>query len=266
MDMLMKKRLYSISIGLLAVILLVLAIFPIPTFAAPPAVSLLQTDPAEQCAEGVQLFLTRRVSEALPLLEAGFAGREGAAFLRPDDLGMCALLLGSLRYEAGDWTGALEAYAVAFATFITTGNGLLKGITLTSTGTVYYDQGRYTEALEVYQQALDIQNGLGPQTGEGTTLAGIGVVYSAQGRYVEALEFLQQSLTMANQADDQVAKGMILNTIGGVYDAQGRYTGALSSTNKRWKSRANWVIRLVRGRRSITSAESMKRKGIIRRR
>jgi len=227
MDMLMKKRLYSISIGLLAVILLVLAIFPIPTFAAPPAVSLLQTDPAEQCAEGVQLFLTRRVSEALPLLEAGFAGREGAAFLRPDDLGMCALLLGSLRYEAGDWTGALEAYAVAFATFITTGNGLLKGITLTSTGTVYYDQGRYTEALEVYQQALDIQNGLGPQTGEGTTLAGIGVVYSAQGRYVEALEFLQQSLTMANQADDQVAKGMILNNIGGVYDAQGRYTGAL---------------------------------------
>ena len=225
--MLMKKRLYSISIGLLAVILLVLAIFPIPTFAAPPAVSLLQTDPAEQCAEGVQLFLTRRVSEALPLLEAGFAGREGAAFLRPDDLGMCALLLGSLRYEAGDWTGALEAYAVAFATFITTGNGLLKGITLTSTGTVYYDQGRYTEALEVYQQALDIQNGLGPQTGEGTTLAGIGVVYSAQGRYVEALEFLQQSLTMANQADDQVAKGMILNNIGGVYDAQGRYTGAL---------------------------------------
>jgi hypothetical protein len=53
-----------------------------PTAAAP---LLQETDPVVQCAEGVQLYLDGQAGEALPLLEAGFAGRDGINFDNLDD-------------------------------------------------------------------------------------------------------------------------------------------------------------------------------------
>lgn len=54
------------------------------------AVSQVEDNPVVQCAEGVQLLLDGQYAEALSLLEAGFAGREGVTFDDPDDLGICA--------------------------------------------------------------------------------------------------------------------------------------------------------------------------------
>ena len=67
-----------------------------PTTAAPQP---QEDDPAAQCAEGVQLFLNERTAESVPLLEAGFAGRERATFANLDYLGQCALALVLQRYS-----------------------------------------------------------------------------------------------------------------------------------------------------------------------
>ena len=102
---------------------------------------LAQDDPVAQCAEGVQLYLDGRAAEAVPLLEAGFAGRDTAEFVDPDDLGLCALVLGLLLDNTGDPARALEAYAVALERFHASGNRQLEGTTLNNIGAVYAARG-----------------------------------------------------------------------------------------------------------------------------
>ncbi len=65
----------------LGCLLLVLALTPVPVAAAPPSqdAALASNGPAENCAEGVQLFLSGEAAKARPLVESGIANRgEGA--------------------------------------------------------------------------------------------------------------------------------------------------------------------------------------------
>ena len=66
---------------------------------------LAQEDPVKQCAEGVQLFRDGQVMEALPLLEAGFAGRDVAEFTNPEELGRCAWVSGTRDTVRATWQG-----------------------------------------------------------------------------------------------------------------------------------------------------------------
>jgi tetratricopeptide (TPR) repeat protein len=120
-------------------------------------------DPSEMCTKGVELFREGKHNEALPLLEAGFEGREDTTFDDPDDLGLCALALGRIYENFGDLDDTLNAYAVALAVFQESGNREWESITLTNIGNAYYDQARYDEALEHYQQALIIAREEGNQ-------------------------------------------------------------------------------------------------------
>jgi len=186
------------------------------------AAPLLQKDdPVAQCADGVQLFFDGRASEALPLLEAGFAARDRVTFTNPDDLGMCALALGRLRDDIGDPDGALGAYAVALEVFQTSKNRWFEGTTLNNVGAVYHHQGRYGEALAVLQQALAIRRQVGDRAGEGATLNNIGEVHRAQGQYREALAAYQQALAIDRQVGDRAGEGTTLNNIGLAYHQQG---------------------------------------------
>jgi tetratricopeptide (TPR) repeat protein len=177
----------------------------------------------------VQLFLDGQASEALPLLEAGFAGRERVTFASLDDLGMCALALGGLRDDIGDPDGALGAYAVALEVFQTSKNHWFEGTTLNNIGLVYGSQGHYPEALEYYQQALAILREMGDRATEGAILSNIGQIYDFQGRYAEALEAYQQALAIAREVGDRAGEGGALNNIGRVYDQQGRHAEALEA-------------------------------------
>ncbi len=211
----------------------VLAIVLLPTHVGAeqllPTAPLPQADPATQCAEGVKLFADGRAAEALPLLEAGFAGREGVTFANPDDLGRCALALGLVRANTGNGNGALEAYSVAVAAFRASGNRQFEGATLNNIGDLNRSIGRYAEALEVYEGALAIWRDVGNRTGEGTTLNGKGAVYVAQAKFQEALEAYQQALTIWSAVNDPAGEATTSNGIGSVYATQGRYDEALEA-------------------------------------
>ena len=84
---------------IIAIILACVLALPTPTHA-------FQTDPAAQCAEGLQLFWDGKTAEALSLLEESFAGREKAAFVSLDYEGSCVLTLGFLRDDLGNRSGA----------------------------------------------------------------------------------------------------------------------------------------------------------------
>ena len=125
---------------------------------------LAQEDPVAQCAEGVKLFGAGQADKAGPLLEAGFAGRDTGEFANPDDLGMCALVLGLVRANAGNAKEKLAAYTFALEVFRASGNRQLEGTTLSNIGVVYEGQGRYTEALEALEQSLAICAGVGDRS------------------------------------------------------------------------------------------------------
>ena len=88
-----------------------------------------------------------REAEARPLLEAGFAGRDKATFAAPNDLGLCALVLGLLRIAQATPRG-FGGLCRCAGVFRTNGNRQFEGTTLNNIGAVYDRQGRYAEALE----------------------------------------------------------------------------------------------------------------------
>lgn len=184
-------------------------------------------DPVAQCDEGTQLAVGGRPDEALPLLEAGFAARESVTFADPNDEGYCALILGQLRSNFGNPSGALEAYQVARDVFQTTGNRQFEGTAINSIGMTYSSQGKYELALEQYSLALAIRRELGDASGEGATLNNIATLYRAQGKYQLALELFQRLLTIMRELGNRASEAIALNNIGNTYDNLGQYDKAL---------------------------------------
>lgn len=219
----MKRRWLILSL----VVLVVSGLHPVRVAARDSREA--QDDPVAQCAQGVQLFLDGRAMEANPLLEAGFAARDAAEFANPDDLGMCALVLGLVRDSIGNSAGALSAYTVALEVFRASGDRSLEDTALNNIGFIYSNQGRYPEAMEAYQQALDIERAVDDREGEGITLSNMGGVHDAQGRYDDALLVYKQALAIAQEVGDRVGEGTTLNNIGAVYRSQGRYAEALET-------------------------------------
>jgi CHAT domain-containing protein/tetratricopeptide (TPR) repeat protein len=197
-----------------------------------------QVNPVVQFAEADRLLRQGRVSEALPLLEAVFAGREEAVFADPNDLGRCALVLGQLRAETGNLSGALEAYEFALEIFQSSDNPGFEGATLSNICSVYLTQGRYTEALEACQQALDTMREVKDPVADGMMLNNIGGVYSEQGQYEEALEAFQQALTIAIEGGNRGGEGTTRHNIAGLYATQGHYAEALEMYE--------WALAIIR--------------------
>ncbi len=178
-------------------------------------------DAAALCVQGVTLFRAGEALSALPLLEAAFASRAGVSFSHPDELGKCALALGSLRSGISDSVGALEAFEVALRVFRGSDNRGLEGSTLNNMGLVYYAQGRYGEALTHYQQALAIAREVGDRPGEGTTLANLGAVYQRQKSYTEAQPYLEAAAgiidSLRQGAGSSIARSSFIDRFADVY-------------------------------------------------
>lgn len=196
--------------------------------AAPP----LQTGPAQQCIEGLDLFFSGEPDAALPLLEAGFANRDNGNFNYPGDLGRCALALGFLRHNFGKRNDALEAYAVAVMIFQQSGETWFEGLALNNMGEIYYELGEYQEALTKLNEALTIIQKEGDPVLENTALNNIGLVYHEQGRIEEAWVVYQKALSIAQKADDLAGESSIQNNIGEMYRTQGRFEEALTLYHK----------------------------------
>jgi tetratricopeptide (TPR) repeat protein len=240
--------------------ILVASLVTVPDLQAIPR---LQTDSVAQCAEGIQRIQEGRTSEALTLLEAGFAARHQATFAKADDLGKCAIALGVLQNAQGNYDRALEAYTVALEVFRQSankssegaallglgklhrsrnlygealatfeqalaiwraeGNRAAEGVTLDDMGAIYRAQQRYGEALATFEQALAIWRAEGKRKDELTTLTNIGLVYTSQNQYEAAQEQFQQALTIAREDGDRASEAVVLRSIGLMYGSQGQY-------------------------------------------
>ena len=183
-----KTRLFWIIIASVVTLLLTVSVQPLR------ASPLDQHNWAEQCIKGVRLFVNEQPAEAEQLLEAGFTDWEKANFSFESELGECTLALGLIRSSKDDYSGALEAYAVALEVFESSNDLEFQGIALNNIGIVYNAQGEYTNALEVYLHALTIHREVRDKFREGETLNNIGILYHMQKQYVEALWYYDQAI------------------------------------------------------------------------
>ena len=223
--------------------LMTLLILGMPVSSVSASVSsIIQEDPVKQCAEGVQLFLDGQVMEALPLLEAGFAGRDVAEFTNPEELGQCAWALGLARNGTSDLAGALKAYTVAYEVFRSNGNRQMEGGTLNGIGLVYRSQGRYAEALKALQQALVIWREMDVRAAEGATLNVIGSIDLDQERYADALAAHEQALATLREAGDRGGQATALNNIGAITMTRGAIPRRSRPKSRRWSSCRKWAI------------------------
>ena len=250
--------------GLLAAA--ILALFPVPTFAA----STNQQDDLKAKAdalnkEGVSLYnqgdyqgAINRFESALAIYqEIGDQAWEGATLNNIgrayDSLGQYEQALdyyqraltvlqeigdrageGQMLYQIGsiyqiwaDYPQALDYYQQALAILQDVGDRATEGATLSNIGTVYDSVGQYQQAVDYYQQALAIAQEIGNRAREGTALNNIGGAYRRLGQYPQALDYLQQALAIAQEIGDRAGEGIALGNIGQVYENLGRYEQAL---------------------------------------
>ena len=185
----------------------------------------------EDCVNGVIWYVEGNIEAARPLLESGFGGREESVFLNLRDLGLCAMLLGELRSDEGDLSGALEALLVADTVFKTTelepNEIRFEARTLNDIGVVYLRQREHDTALTYFEASLDVYQEIELLSGQETVLNNIGMIHLNQGKYDEALTYFEAALEIYQETGSVSGLETVLNNIGLVYRYQQRYEEAL---------------------------------------
>lgn len=218
-------RTKAIALLFLSFFCAVPVISPSSAFAAPRAQA---SDPVQQCAKGIELFLSESSAEALSLLEAGFENRSSGDFTDPKVLGDCALLLGILYYRMDSPSAALVPFSVALEVYEGTGDKWLEAVTLNNLGSAQKSIGQMDEALKQLDEALEIERDLADRDGEGATQSNIGGVYHLLGSFDEAISHYEAALAIFREAGNRAGESTVLGNIGQVLYAQGRYDDALT--------------------------------------
>lgn len=216
-----SPRSWSAFLSLVALVTtLFLAAAPAQAQTPPPT-------PAEQCAEGVKLAEAGKQAEALPLLQAGYDGRNQGEFADPGNLINCALWLGITLNGAGEWLQALEPLGVTLELARKAENREVEYAALYGVAIAYGKIWRYDEALLTYQQMRDLARLVSKRDWEGRALLGMGVSSRFLGEPDTALAHLQEALVTFQQLGDPLQTGSALLEIGNIYAEQRRDEEAL---------------------------------------
>lgn len=177
---------------------------------------------AEQLANEV---LTRNPAQAVPEREGFQESVSSLSSSFPSDESRDEIFLharahcviGTVVWRRGNYSRALEHFAIAQAAYEATGNRRGISDALNGIGMVYAKNSDYVTALENYQKALGINEELGNQIGIARTLGNIGIVYKELGDYAQALECYQKALAIHQELGSNYGIAVTLSNIGNVY-------------------------------------------------
>jgi len=187
------------------------------------------SDPVQQCAEGVQLFLDSKYDEAFPLLEAGFAHRSEVVFPNPNDLGYCAMAFGRIHIDRGEYIEAIDIYQVSREIFVKSGDKEDELTSLETIAHMYINLKQYEFAIEYAQQALKISRELNDYRSEFQQLLVIGDSYYFNGELSEALTQYEQMLLVSRNAVDKGRESVALQRVGAIYLDQNQYAESIKA-------------------------------------
>ncbi|HET6762574.1 MAG TPA: tetratricopeptide repeat-containing diguanylate cyclase [Longimicrobiaceae bacterium] len=134
-----------------------------------------------------------------------------------------SLFRGELRYDRGDFSGALADLKLAYDVYARMGPPSRQRYALNSIANLYADRrvGQYDRALEYYRQLLAANLAAGLTRGVSTAYYNLGSTLEARGDSAGALPYYLRSLRIERQrgdreqiAYDQQAIGVVLNKLG----------------------------------------------------
>ena len=99
-------------------------------------------------------------------------------------------------------------------------------------GTVKYNSGDYKKALEFYLKAIAISEGLGDKKNVGTNYNSIGNIYAQKGDYDNAIEFYIKALTMKEKLGDKKGMASGYGNIGNIHYLKNNYNKAIEYYTK----------------------------------
>lgn len=123
----------------------------------------------------------------------------------PDDLRASRSLLGLgvLRYDSGDYLGAVTLYLEALELAQRCGDGGSQGRALGCIGNAYERMGVYSRSLEYHAQCLSHYDAQTWPRERSYALNNIGNVYVALEQYAQALSFHKESLQLKRELTDR---------------------------------------------------------------
>jgi tetratricopeptide (TPR) repeat protein len=136
------------------------------------------------------------------------------------------ILIGNIRREQGDPTGAIERYEQSLAIRREIGDRRGEASALHNIAIVQFEQGNSSGALERYEKTLDVFREIGDRQSEARALHNLANVLVQQGDLSGALERFEQSMAIRRETGDRQGEGFTLNNIGAVLYYMGEFEGA----------------------------------------
>lgn len=201
-------------------------------------------DPADQCAEGVDLYQKGDHTAAQPLVTKGFAAYKQKPFADLDTAGECGLVLGILLYNDHQYAEAIATITVVRTIFHNSRNKIMEGVTLKYLGASYERLGDSEQALAMYDAGAAIYAGV--RLEEAKMHAAIARVHLANAsdtaettEYEAARDALESSLHLLTSADD-VLYIQVLDQLAKTHVALAEYDIALA----RYEELLPFIVRL----------------------
>ncbi|MCK4413498.1 MAG: CHAT domain-containing protein [Candidatus Eisenbacteria sp.] len=143
-------------------------------------------------------------------------------------LGHGHLLLGSVRYYAGESEQALEAWERARAIFRRQGDRKYEAWSLNRTALVRRELGDLRQALGEFQEALRLHRELGDRQAQQLVLGNIGLAQADLGDLAGALEAFQEALDLAWEIGDREGACWGLTNLSYVANLTGQHHQAIA--------------------------------------
>ncbi len=141
-------------------------------------------------------------------------------------------LLGSVKYNIGEYEKALEFYLKAIAVSEKIGDLKNVGTNNNSIGNIYAQQGDYERALEFYIKALKIKEKLGDKKGMASGYGNIGNIYYLKNNFGKAIEYYSRDLQIFTELGNKKGMADSYNNIGLVHAAKHNLSKALEFYQK----------------------------------
>ncbi len=138
-------------------------------------------------------------------------------------------LLGQLRRDQGDTSGAIDALDRALARAGVDGEFLsARGQTLVQKAILLWRAGRLEESLEASAEAVVIFRRLGLKGHEAHALASLGVALAHRGAFEDAIHVMRASILLDREVGDRLHLGRKVSNVGQLYAELGDVESALA--------------------------------------
>jgi serine phosphatase RsbU (regulator of sigma subunit)/Tfp pilus assembly protein PilF len=142
--------------------------------------------------------------------------------------GTVTINLGEMKYNKGDYDGALKYYEKALKIYNETNDGNI-AYAMINIGKIHTKRNDYQNAVKYMEEALEIANKNNAKLDAGRAMLGLGVTYLQKGEIQKALEYFIQSETITSLIGAKYEQSETYKNMATAYSKTGDFQNAYRS-------------------------------------